>query len=272
MPRSGKSNTGPGQQREAKHVVRVRQTLTAFVTIDVVPYPGPFSNRSDSSVTAPSDTRPTNRDQPTADSEPASRTTRLLDLVAPIGNLLVAQLLFFCCALTIVLVVPAAVALQRTVHAVLTEQENAVARTFVRELPPAVRRFWAVGLAVDLLAVMITVSLFFWGSSSGPVALAGLVCLAVLGGLLLGGYLCALAESVPATPGIGGWLRASLARLQRQPLLVAGCVVIMITWFLLLARLPTLAVIGTGLIPALLAHWLRHRDPVLTVDGGRTAR
>ena len=184
----------------------------------------------------------------------------LLELLMPIGNLLIAQLLFFCCSLTVVLMVPAAVALQQTVQAILTDQENAVTRTFVSKLRPAIRRFWLIGLAVDVLIVVVAVSLFFWASVQSPIAVVGLVALAVVSGLLLGGYLCLLAESTRrTTTTTRELLSAAGRRMQSQPLLTGGGVVIMITWFLLLTKLPTLAVIGTGLIPALIAFWMLRR-------------
>lgn len=191
------------------------------------------------------------------------RGRRFLEWVTPIGNLLVAQLIFFCCGLTVVLIVPAAVALQRTVDAVLVHQENAVLRTFVRQLPGAIRHYLLLGLAIDLAAAMIMISVFFWYAADGPVAIIALLTLIVLSGLLIGGYLCGLAEVVDGDRGVRDWLRAAYRRLVRQPLVVAGGVVIMLTWLLLVSRLPTLALIGTGLVPALLAHWLRRRrEPV----------
>jgi uncharacterized membrane protein YesL len=190
--------------------------------------------------------------------EPGARTARFLDLVAPIGNLVLAQLVFFCCSLTVVLIVPAAVALQRTTEAVLVDREYAVLRAFGRQLPGAIRRYLLIGLLIDLLAVMLAFSLLFWVSARGPAAVAGLIAVVVLSGLLVGGYLCALAESTVEHPTLGTWLRAAYRRLLRQPLPSAAGVVIMATWFLLLARLPTAALVGTGLVPALLAHWLLH--------------
>ncbi|SDT16955.1 hypothetical protein [Microlunatus soli] len=194
------------------------------------------------------------------------RGRRFLEWVTPVGNLLVAQLVFVCCALTVVLIVPAAVALQRTVQAILDEHENAVFRTFVAELPGAIRRYLLIGLAIDVAAAMIMISILFWYAADGPAAVVALVVLIVVSGLLIGGYLCGLAVTVAGDQGVRRWLSASYRRLTRQPLHVAGTVVIMLTWLLLLSRVPTLALIGTGLVPALLAHWLRRRDPEL-VEG-----
>lgn len=187
------------------------------------------------------------------------RTRKLLELVRPIGDLVLAQLLFAGCCLTVVLMVPAAVALQRTAEAILVEEETAILRTFGRHFARAVRRYAVVGLAVQLVAAGLVISGFFWAAADGPLRIAALVVLTGVGGFLLGCYLAALAElGSGADTAVRPLIGAALRRVNRQPLHVAGCLVIMITWLLLLLRLPTLALIGTGLVPALLAFWLRY--------------
>ena len=44
--------------------------------------------------------------------------------------------------------------------------------------------------------------------------------------------------------------------LLRRPLPVAGGVVVLLTWFALASQLPTLLVVGSGLVPALTAYAL----------------
>lgn len=183
----------------------------------------------------------------------------MLEKLVPVGNLLLAELLFFCCSLTVVLAFPAAVALQRTCEMIITEHENSVLRSFGRHLVTGVRRYLLIGLVADLLVVALALSLLFWYAASGPLAGAALIVLIMVCGLLLSGYLNILAELASGVDrrftelARNGW-----QRMLHRPLHSAGCVVIMLTWLLLVARLPTVLLVGSGLVPALLAYWLRH--------------
>lgn len=186
------------------------------------------------------------------------RSAHLLSWLTPIGNLLVAQLAFFACSLTVVLIVPAAVALQRTTEAVLIRDENAVLRCFLRELRSTARSYLLPGLVFLLMAIMLATSLLFWGATGGPLAVLALVILIPLAGLLIAGYVSFLAESVESQrPGRRALMSAAITRLRMQPLRAGAGVVVMITWGLLVLKLPTAALVGSGLVPALLAFWLR---------------
>lgn len=186
------------------------------------------------------------------------RSARLLSLLTPIGNLLVAQLAFFVCSLTAVLIVPAAVALQRTAEAVLVRDEYSVLQCFLRELRSAVRCYLLPGIAFVVIAIMLATSILFWSATGGAPAIVGLVILIPIAGLLIAGYVSFLAESVEFhQPGLRPAVSAASARLRAQPLRAGACVVVMITWGLLVSKLPTAALVGSGLVPALLALWLR---------------
>lgn len=177
----------------------------------------------------------------------------------PVGNLLVAQLAFVVCSLTILFLIPAAVALQRTMEAILVEDENSVLRCFARELHGAVRPYLAAGLALSLLSGMLTVSIFFWAATGGPPAVVALIVLIPLAGMLTAGYLTALAVLAgPERPPLRATLFLAAQRLRNQPLHAGACVVVLVTWGLLMIKLPTMALIGSGLVPALLAFWLRY--------------
>ena len=79
-----------------------------------------------------------------------------------------------------------------------------------------------------------------------------------LTGMIVGLYLSALAvlPDEPEDSTAKSLFRAANLFLLRRSLAVAGGVIGLATWFLLLARLPTLFVIGSGLIPALIAYWI----------------
>lgn len=56
--------------------------------------------------------------------------------------------------------------------------------------------------------------------------------------------------------GLRVWLQIALSLAPGRALPLAVSVVVMATWLLLLAKLPTLVLVGTGLVPAGLAWWV----------------
>jgi hypothetical protein len=106
--------------------------------------------------------------------------------------------------------------------------------------------------------VALAFGLLFWASTDGPIRIAALAVLIPLTGMIVGLYLSALAVLPDAAKDITtrGLFRAANLFLLRRSLAIAGGVIALATWYLLLARLPTLFVIGSGLVPALLAYWI----------------
>lgn len=200
-----------------------------------------------------------------------SRSLRILEILNTIGDVLLFQLCFVVASLGIVTMVPAAVALQRYLDDVLFRDETAGIGSFFARLGSAFRRYWVLSLVVPVLIVVFVVGILFWVSARGPVGLAALAILIPLAGLFAGLYLAGLAEVVTTTEdsiGEGRVVRAegptgeeliaaAWTRLRGQPLHVAGCVVVLVTWFLLLLQVPTLVLVGSGTVPALLGFWLR---------------
>jgi hypothetical protein len=79
-----------------------------------------------------------------------------------------------------------------------------------------------------------------------------------LTGMIVGLYLSALAvlPDAPEDSTAKSLFRSANLFLLRRSLPIAGGVIGLFTWFALLSRLPTLFVIGSGLVPALLAYWI----------------
>jgi uncharacterized membrane protein YesL len=76
--------------------------------------------------------------------------------------------------------------------------------------------------------------------------------------MILGLYLCGLAVLPQAgnDATMKTVFRSANLFLLRRPLPVAGGVVVLLTWFALASQVPTLLVVGSGLVPALTAYAL----------------
>jgi uncharacterized membrane protein YesL len=186
------------------------------------------------------------------------RTGAVLSKLSVIGDLLMLQLAFLVLSVGVVTLYPAAFALQRTLPEAIGQEHPALMRRFWRQFTWAFKRFWATGLALYFGSVALAFGLFFWASTNGPIRIAALAVLVPLSGMILGLYLSALAvfPGMPEDATFKSVFRAANLFLLRHSLAIAGGVIAMATWFLLLTRLPTLFVIGSGLVPALLAYWI----------------
>ena len=185
-------------------------------------------------------------------------TTRALGILNRFGDVLVLQLCFAVASLGIVTVLPAAIALQRGLDEVLADGENASIRRFGVRTWQELRAYWRLAVAVPVVALMLVVGILFWAAAADPMRLVALAFLLPIAGLALGLYVSGLATFVSSPARTSGRMRVALAwqRLRRQPLSAAACMVVMDTWFLLVSRLPTLGLIGSGIVPAFLAVWL----------------
>lgn len=190
--------------------------------------------------------------------EGASRTNAVLAKLTMIGDLLMLQLVFLVLSLGIVTLFPAAVAMQRVLPDAISQDRPALLRRFFQQFRWAFRRFWLIGLGLYFGGIALAFGLAFWAYSDGVVRIFALAVLIPLTGMIVGLYLSALA----VLPDAGdetttkSLFRAANLFLLRRSLPVAGGVVGLFTWFALLAKLPTLFVIGSGLVPALIGYWL----------------
>ncbi|ADB29487.1 protein of unknown function DUF624 [Kribbella flavida DSM 17836] len=191
-------------------------------------------------------------------SEGTSRTNVVMSKLSTAGDLLMLQLAFLVLSVGIVTLFPAAFALQRVLPYAIGQEHPSLLRRFWGEFRWAFRHFWLAGLGLYFGGVALAFGLLFWASTGGPIRIFALAVLIPLTGMIIGLYLSALAvlpdTAEDATPR--SLFRAANLFLLRRSLAVAGGVIGLATWFLLVGRLPTLFVIGSGLVPALLAYWI----------------
>lgn len=187
-----------------------------------------------------------------------SRANVVLSKLTVIGDLLMLQIVFLVLSLGIVTLYPAAFAFQRVLPDALSQEHSQLLRRFFRQFKWAFPRFWLAGLGLYFGSVALAFGLLFWANTDGPIRIVTLAVLIPLTGMIIGLYLSALAvlpeaaeDSTPKT-----LFRAANLFLLRRSLAVAGGVVALATWFALVARLPTLFAIGSGLVPALIGYWI----------------
>ena len=188
--------------------------------------------------------------------EGAGRTNAVLSRLSVIGDLLMLQLVFLVLGFGIITLFPAAFALQRVLSDAINQERPALLRRYFQQFGWAMRRFWLPGIALWLGSVMLAFGLAFWSFSGGPVRIFALAILIPLTGMILGLYLSGLAVLPEAAEDatMKTLFRSANGFLLRRPLPVAGGVVVLLTWFALAANVPTLLVIGSGLVPALTAY------------------
>jgi uncharacterized membrane protein YesL len=188
----------------------------------------------------------------------AGRTNAVLSKLSVIGDLLMLQLVFLVLSIGIVTLFPAAFALQRVLPDAISQDRPSLLRHFFRQFAWAFKRFWLIGLGLYFGGIALAFGLAFWAYSDGVARIFALAVLIPLTGMIIGLYLSALA--VLAGSGdettTKSLFRAANLFLLRRSLAVAGGVIVLFTWFALLSTLPTLFVVGSGLVPALLAYWL----------------
>lgn len=188
----------------------------------------------------------------------AGRTNAVLSKLSVVGDLLMLQLVFLVLSIGIVTLFPAAFALQRVLPDAISQDRPSLLRHFFRQFVWAFKRFWLIGLGLYFGGIALAFGLAFWAYSDGAVRIFALAVLIPLTGMIIGLYLSALA--VLAGSGdettTKSLFRAANLFLLRRSLAVAGGVIVLFTWFALLSTLPTLFVVGSGLVPALLAYWL----------------
>ncbi|WP_405063583.1 DUF624 domain-containing protein [Kribbella sp. NBC_01505] len=186
------------------------------------------------------------------------RTNAVLAKLTVVGDLLLLQLTFLVLSAGIVTLFPAAIALQRMVPEAISQERTGLMRMYFREFGWAFKRFWLSGLGLYVGGVMLAFGLVFWANATGPARIFALVILIPLTGMIVGLYLSGLA--VLRDAGDDATLKTVFRQanlfLLRRSLAVAGGVVMLLTWFALASQVPTLLVIGSGLVPALIAYWL----------------
>jgi hypothetical protein len=168
------------------------------------------------------------------------------------GEVLILQLLFVLASLPLVTVLPAAVALQRSLHQLVVLKTPRPAENFILNLRWSLRRFWLAGLLAPLAVTAITGAGLFWWSATTPVRWIALVVVCCAGGLALVGYLALLAAAAttPTESRFKDVGRAALHLVRRGPLALAAALVLHLVWLALAVRFPTILLVGSGLVPA----------------------
>ncbi|MFG1906665.1 YesL family protein [Kribbella sp. NPDC048928] len=188
----------------------------------------------------------------------ANRTSTVLAKLAVVGDLLMLQLVFLVISLGILTLFPAAFAMQRVLPDAISQERPKLLRRFFAEFRQAMKQYWLPGFGLWTGGLLLAFGISFWAYASGPVRIFALAILIPLTGMILGLYLSGLAilpESSPTAP-MKTLFRSANLFLLRRPLPVAGGVVVLLTWFALASQVPTLLVVGSGLVPALTAYRL----------------
>jgi uncharacterized membrane protein YesL len=188
--------------------------------------------------------------------ERAGRTNTVMAKLSIVGDLLMLQLAFLVVGFGIITLFPAAFALQRVLPDAISQDRPSLLRRYFKQFGWAMRRFWLSGFGLWVGSVMLAFGLSFWAYSSGGVRIFALAVLIPLTGMILGLYLSGLAvlPEAPEDATMKSLFRSANLFLLRRPLPVAGGVVVLLTWFALASQVPTLLVIGSGLVPALTAY------------------
>ncbi|HET6986429.1 MAG TPA: DUF624 domain-containing protein [Kribbella sp.] len=190
--------------------------------------------------------------------EGVSRTNTVMAKLSMIGDLLMLQLVFLVLGFGIITLFPAAFALQRVLPDAISQDRPALMRRFFKEFVWAMRRFWLSGFGLYAGAVMLAFGISFWAYSGSAMRVFALAILIPLTGMILGIYLSGLAilPDAPESATMKTLFRSANLFLLRRPLPVAGGVVVLLTWFALASQVPTLLVVGSGLVPGLTAYWI----------------
>ena len=197
-----------------------------------------------------------------------ARSARLLGVFETAGDVLLLQLMFVVASMPVITMFPAALALQYSLGDVFLEGRPGPARIFWDNFRWAVRRTWKVAILLPLFILLAAASLLFWVAAGGAAGFVALCMLIPLYGVAVAAYLAVLASTLQATAaktttfgndrkaGAREWLHGVWSLARRRALPLALSVVVMATWLLVLAKLPTLVLVGTGLVPAGLAWWV----------------
>lgn len=188
---------------------------------------------------------------------PQPAPARALGVATAAGDALLLQICFVLTALPLVTVLPAAIALQRSLREVFVGGAPASAARFGLHFLAALRQTWKIAVVPPAFGLVAIVSAAFWASAGGPVGTIALGLLAILSGAAASAYvaLVAAAATLPRAAHLRRCALTAWALARRRPLQLAGAVVLSATWALLMARLPTLLLVSSGLVPAALAWW-----------------
>jgi hypothetical protein len=180
---------------------------------------------------------------------------RVVSMLDTVGNALILQLAFLAFSIPLVTALPAAVALQRQL-ADLQLGERTGFGPFGKEFVRSWKSSWQLAIVALIAAIAFLVAIPFWYSASFPFSRAGLgflVCLLGLAGSL---YLNILrAAEVARQARWPDWLAIGFGHLVGHPLRSLCGLVLLFAWLVTLAYVPTLVLVGSGIVPAMIVRY-----------------
>jgi hypothetical protein len=192
------------------------------------------------------------------------RLNRVVVALDAIGNALILQLLCFVFSLPVVTLLPAAAALQRQLQDLRAGHPTGAA-SFAREFRRTWRASWPLGVVAPLVAIGFAVALPFWFAVQPPLGWVGSGILAFLLGLACGWLINLLWAAEALRDGDWrAWSRAGFVHLAGHALRSLWGVLLLGCWLVVLLNFPALALVGSGLVPALIVHFTvteRDRPP-----------
>ncbi|WP_049579307.1 DUF624 domain-containing protein [Streptomyces sp. SBT349] len=180
---------------------------------------------------------------------------RITSGLTTLGNALILQLAFLLCALPLVTYAPSAIALQRQLGDAREGRATGFG-SFAREFRRAWRQGWALGVTVLAVGAGFLVGIPFWFAVDAWFGLAAMAVLVALLGVASAFFLNVLhASERLRESNWRTWLAPAFGGLATAPLAGLWAMVQFLTWLVLMAFLPALAVVGAGLIPALIVRF-----------------
>lgn len=182
------------------------------------------------------------------------RPLRVVALLDTVGNALILQLAFVVFSLPIVTALPAAVALQRQLSDLHSGERTGFV-PFAKEFMRSWRASWPLGIALPLVATGFAAAIPFWYSAAFPFSRVGLGFVVCLLGLAGGSYLNVLrAAEIARDARWRQWLAIGFEQLVRHALRSLCALIAFFAWLVTLAYVPTLILVGSGIVPALIAR------------------
>lgn len=184
------------------------------------------------------------------------RPLRVVALLDTFGNALILQLAFVVFSIPIITTVPAAVALQRQLADLHTGRRTGFV-PFAKEFITSWRASWPLGILAALVAGGFAAAIPFWYSAASPFARVGLGFLVCLLGLAGGCYLNVLrAAEVASEERWRQWLATAFEQMIRHSLRSLCGLIVFFAWLVTLAYVPTLLLVGSGIVPALIVRYV----------------
>lgn len=191
---------------------------------------------------------------------------RVVNAISAIGTALLLQLCFVICALPVITVVPAAIALQRSFADDRFGEKVGVV-SYLRHFASAWRQSWPLGIIGGLFGVGLIVGGLFWLSVHAPLGYVAVGTLSFLGGLIAATYLNLL--SCAERQRELEW-RLLLARSRSvtagRPLRSLFGIMVLGAWYFVLVSVPPLVLVGSGLVPMLIARYVVDTPDPQTIE------